>query len=72
MTTDTNTQIPVRLDFDSHAAAFSAAMARLDKAATKELDRVDFDPRLRELVRIEVASLGPARRKPHVADAIMR
>ena len=36
-TTDTTAQVPVRLDFDSHAAAFSAAMARLDKAATKEL-----------------------------------
>jgi AhpD family alkylhydroperoxidase len=57
-TTDTNDQIAVRLDFDSHAAAFSAAMARLDTAATKELDRVDFDTRLRELVRIRASQLN--------------
>ncbi len=57
-TTDTSTQIRVRLDFDSHAAVFSAAMARLDKAATKELDRVDFDARLRELVRIRASQLN--------------
>jgi AhpD family alkylhydroperoxidase len=56
--TDTTAQIPVRLDFESHAAAFSAAMARLDGAATKELDRVDFDARLRELVRIRASQLN--------------
>jgi hypothetical protein len=37
-------QIPVRLDFDAHATDFARAMAHLDRAATKELDRVDFDP----------------------------
>lgn len=58
MTTDTNIQIPVRLDFDSHAAGFSAAMGKLDAAATKELDRVDFDRRLRELVRIRASQLN--------------
>jgi hypothetical protein len=36
-------EIPVRLDFD-HAAGFSGAPAHLDNAATKELDRVQFDP----------------------------
>jgi AhpD family alkylhydroperoxidase len=51
-TTDSTVQIDVRLDFDARAAAFSRAMAHLDTAATKELDRVDFDHRLRELVRI--------------------
>ncbi len=56
--TDTRTQIPIRLDFDSHAATFCAALARLDKAATKELDRVDFDPRLREIVRIHASQLN--------------
>src|SRR5919201_3584399 len=54
----TNAQIPVRLDFDSHAARFSRAMGGLDKAATAELDRVDFDPRLRELVRIRASQLN--------------
>ena len=56
--TDSTVRIPVRLDFDAHAAAFSAAMARLDGAATKELDRVDLDARLRELVRIRASQLN--------------
>ncbi len=51
-------QIPVRLDFDTHAAGFARAMAHLDRAATKELDRVDFDPRLRELIRIRASQLN--------------
>ena len=55
---DTVTQIPVRLDFDAHADGFARAMAHLDRAAIKELDRVDFDPRLRELVRIRVSQLN--------------
>jgi AhpD family alkylhydroperoxidase len=50
--------IPVRLDFDSHAAGFARALAHLDKAATKELDRVDFDPRLREMVRVRASQLN--------------
>jgi AhpD family alkylhydroperoxidase len=51
-------QIPVRLDFDQHAPAFSRAMSRLDQSATKELDRVGFDARLRELVRIRASQLN--------------
>jgi|ERR1019366_8582820 AhpD family alkylhydroperoxidase len=58
MTVITDPQIPIRLDFDSHAAEFSRAMAQLDKAATKELDGVDFDPQLRELVRIRASQLN--------------
>src|SRR6266436_9793446 len=50
--------IPVRLDFDSHAAGFARAMLHLDQAATKELDKVDFDVRLRELVRIRASQLN--------------
>jgi AhpD family alkylhydroperoxidase len=57
-TTETLPQIPVRLDFDAVAPGFSRAMSHLDKAATKELDRVDFDPRLRELVRIRASQLN--------------
>src|SRR5438034_10999223 len=56
--TDSHTQIPVRLDFDAHADGFARAMAHLDRAATKELDRVDFDRRLRELVRIRASQLN--------------
>ena len=55
---DPTTQIPVRLDFDSHAATFSRAMGQLDGTATKELDRVSFDPKLRELVRIRASELN--------------
>jgi AhpD family alkylhydroperoxidase len=51
-------QIPIRLDFDAHAADFSRAMEHLDHAATKELDRVGFDPRLRELVRIRASQIN--------------
>ena len=50
--------VPVRLDFEAHAATFTRAMAHLDGAATKELDRVDFDPRLRELVRIRASQIN--------------
>jgi AhpD family alkylhydroperoxidase len=56
--TATRPQIPVRLDFDTHAAGFARAMAHLDRAATKELDRADVDPRLRELVRIRASQLN--------------
>ncbi len=59
---DTTTQapftIPVRLDFDGHAAGFARALAQLDKAATRELDRVGFDARLRELVRVRASQLN--------------
>jgi AhpD family alkylhydroperoxidase len=57
-TTENTSEIPVRLDFDQHAADFSAAMSRLDRAATKQLDKVDFDHRLRELVRIRASQLN--------------
>src|SRR6185312_13087039 len=63
MTTNVNNttaapEVPVRLDFDEHAAGFARAMAHLDRAATKELDNVDFDPKLRELVRIRASQLN--------------
>ena len=52
------TPVHVRLDFDARAAGFARAMAHLDRAATKELDQVDFDPKLRELVRIRASQLN--------------
>jgi AhpD family alkylhydroperoxidase len=55
--TDT-TAIPVRLDFDHHGADFSHAMGQLDRAAVKQLDRVEFDHRLRELVRIRASQIN--------------
>jgi AhpD family alkylhydroperoxidase len=57
-TTEQTTTIPVRLDFDAHAASYSRAMSHLDNAATKELDRVGVDHRLRELVRIRASQLN--------------
>ena len=56
--TGTESDIPVRLDFDSHASTFSKAMSHLDHAATRQLDAVDFDPRLRELVRIRASQIN--------------
>ncbi|HEU5419289.1 MAG TPA: carboxymuconolactone decarboxylase family protein [Streptosporangiaceae bacterium] len=57
-TTETATQIPVRLDFDARAAAFSRAMGHLDGAATKELDRAGIDPKLRELIRVRASQIN--------------
>jgi AhpD family alkylhydroperoxidase len=61
-TTDTPTltrpEIVVRLEFDRHAPGFSRAMGHLDQAATKELDAVDFDPKLRELIRIRASQIN--------------
>jgi AhpD family alkylhydroperoxidase len=51
-------QVPVRLDFDKHAPAFARALAHLDNAATKQLDGVNFDHRLRELIRIRASQLN--------------
>jgi AhpD family alkylhydroperoxidase len=57
-TTQEHDQIPVRLDFDAHAADFARAMAHLDLAATKQLDKVEFDLALRELVRIRASQIN--------------
>src|ERR1700749_1026921 len=54
----TTTEIPVRLDIEKHAAGFIRATAHLNNAATKELDKVDFDPKLRELVRIRASQIN--------------
>jgi AhpD family alkylhydroperoxidase len=56
--TNETVQIPVRLDFDSFASGFSRAMSHLDQAATKELDKAEIDPRLRELIRIRASQLN--------------
>jgi len=59
MTTGQTTEtMPARLDFEAHASGFYRALAHLDQAATKELDRVDFDVRLRELVRVRASQLN--------------
>lgn len=48
----------MQLDFDTNASTFSRALAHLDTAATKQLDAVGFDRRLRELVRIRASQLN--------------
>jgi hypothetical protein len=35
-------QVPVRLDFETHAAGFYRAVVHLDQAATRELDKIDL------------------------------
>ncbi len=50
--------IAQRMDFDALAPTFSKALSHLDNAAVKELDRVDFDHRLRELVRIRASQIN--------------
>ncbi len=55
---ETAVPVPVRLDFDAHAAGFARALSHLDHAATKELDRVEFEPKLRELVRVRASQLN--------------
>jgi len=57
-TTETGESVQARLDFEAHAAGFYRAVIHLDQAATKELDRVDLDVRLRELVRIRASQLN--------------
>jgi AhpD family alkylhydroperoxidase len=57
-TTQDNPQTTARLDFEHHAAGFYRAVVHLDQAATKELDKVNFDARLRELVRIRASQLN--------------
>jgi len=56
--THSTPQTAVRLDFDSQAAGFSRALGQLDQAATKTLDAVDFDPKLRELIRVRASQLN--------------
>jgi AhpD family alkylhydroperoxidase len=57
-TTQATSTATLRLDFDAHAAGFAKAMSHLDHAATKQLDSMDFDARLRELVRIRASQLN--------------
>ena len=56
--TNETMQIPVRLAFDSFASGYSRAMAHLDQAATKELDKAEIEPKLRELIRIRASQLN--------------
>jgi len=58
MISPNNPHVAPRLNFDSHAPTFSQAMVHLDRASSKELDRVNFDPLLRELVRLRASQIN--------------
>ena len=56
-TTD-NVIIAPRLDFDGLAEKFSKALAHLDTAATRELDRVGIEAGLRDLLKLRASQLN--------------
>lgn len=64
--------IPVRLDFETVAPHFSKAMGHLANAMVRELDAVDFDHRLRELVRLRASQINGCSYcvEVHSADAL--
>ena len=66
--------VPVRLDVDTHAAAFSRAMSHLDNIATAQLDTVGIEPGLRVLLRLRVPAqrLRLLRRHPSSRRACRR
>jgi AhpD family alkylhydroperoxidase len=51
-------EVTPRLDYENLAAGAYRAIAHLDQATTKELDKVDFDAKLRELVRIRASQIN--------------
>ena len=54
----TSATLAPRLDFEALAPHVDRAVAHLDHAVTKELDAVDFDHRLRELIRVRASQLN--------------
>jgi AhpD family alkylhydroperoxidase len=57
-TTGTLHPIPTRLDIDAAAPAFSKAIAHLDTATGRELDRVGVPPGLRDLLKLRASQLN--------------
>ena len=57
-TSEPTVPILVRLDIDTVAPHFSKALAHLDNAMVRGLDAVDFDAKLRELVRLRASQLN--------------
>ena len=73
MTTTTKTvDVLTRLDIDTAAPTFSRALASLDAAATRELDRVGIEPGLRELIWLRASQLNGCACcvSQHSADAL--
>lgn len=56
--TDETAGILTRLDIDASAPAFSRALAPLNAAAGKQLDKAGVEPGLRELVRLRASQLN--------------
>ena len=56
--TTVDKEVRSRIDVHEQAPGFGRAIGQLDQATTKELDKVDFDVRLRELVRIRASQLN--------------
>ena len=52
------TTIPARFDVEALAPAVTRAVSHLDRAATRQLDDVELDHRVRELVRIRASQLN--------------
>jgi AhpD family alkylhydroperoxidase len=50
--------IATRLDIDAAAPAFSKAVAHLDNAATRELDRVGIPAGIRDLLKLRASQLN--------------
>ena len=57
-TTDALHAIPTRLDIDAAAPAFSKAIAHLDNATNRELDRVGIPAGLRDLLKLRASQLN--------------
>jgi AhpD family alkylhydroperoxidase len=57
-TTDTLHRIPTRLDIDTAAPTFSKAVAHLDTATGRELDRVGIPAGLRDLLKLRASQLN--------------
>jgi len=55
---DETVHILTRLDIDTVAPSFSSGLARLDAAATRDLDGAGIPAPLRELVRIRASQLN--------------
>jgi AhpD family alkylhydroperoxidase len=56
--TETLHRIPTRLDIDTVSPAFSKAIAHLDTAANRELDRVGIPAGLRDLLKLRASQLN--------------
>jgi AhpD family alkylhydroperoxidase len=56
--TDSLRTIPTRLDIDAVVPAFSKAVAHLDNATNRELDRVGIPAGLRDLLKLRASQLN--------------